>query len=111
MAAQLGERNALPAPRRYQVRGGSWAIVNGAFLVCATVAMFLGLFAVAGDRVGLWDPLKPAALPAASPTPKKHLRASPKKHLRASGTVRHRVRASQSRVEASPQPNIGPPLP
>lgn len=66
--------------------------------------MILCLFALAGDRMGLWDPLKTAALPAASPTPKKHLRAS--------GTVPHRARVSHSsRVQASPQPAIGPPLP
>jgi hypothetical protein len=111
MAAQLGERKALPARRRSRVRGGL-AILSGVFYACATVAVILALFALAGDRIGLWDPVKPAALPAASSTPKKPLRTSPKKHLRASKKVKQRARVSHGRpVKASPQPPIGPPLP
>jgi hypothetical protein len=62
------------------------------------------MFALAGDRMGIWDPLEPAPLPAAS--------SSAKKHHRAGGTARHRVRASPSRrVATSEQPGIGPPVP
>lgn len=103
MAARLGERTALRTPRRYQARG-RWPIVSGAARICAAVALIVCLFALAGDRLGLWDPLKPAALPAASPTPKKHLGAN--------GTVPKLVRASHSRpVQASPQRALGPPIP
>lgn len=86
-----------------QGRGG-FTILSVAFFSCAAVAVALGMFALGGDRLGLWDPFKPAPFPKASP--------SPKKHLRASGAARHRVAASQSRrVRTSPQSAVGPPLP
>ena len=63
MAAQLGKRKARPA--RYQPRKGL-VILSGVFVACATVAVILGLFTLAGDRLGLWDPLEPAVFPAAA---------------------------------------------
>jgi hypothetical protein len=83
---------------------GVFTILSVAFFSCAALAVTLGMFALGGDRLGLWDPLKPAPFPKTSP--------SPKKHLRAGGTARHRVPASHSRrVRASAQSAVGPPLP
>jgi hypothetical protein len=53
--------------------------------------------------MGLWDPIEPAPLPAASPYAKKHLRVG--------GAARHKVRASPRRVATSPQSGVGPPVP
>jgi hypothetical protein len=81
---------------------GVFTILSVAFFSCAALAVTLGMFALGGDRLGLWDPLKPAPFPATSP--------SPKKHPRAAGPARRRVPASH-RVTASPQSAVGPPLP
>jgi hypothetical protein len=85
-----------------QGRGG-FTILSVAFFSCAALAVTLGMFALGGDRLGLWDPLKPAPFPKAS--------LSPKKHLRAGGTTRHGIPVSHSRrVRTPPQSAVGPPL-
>ncbi len=81
---------------------GVFTILSVAFFAFAALAVTLAMFAVGGDRLGLWDPVKPAPFPVAS--------AHPKKHLRANGTARHRVSASH-RVTTSPQSAVKPPLP
>jgi len=78
---------------------------------CATVTAVLGLFAVGGERLGLWEPLKPAPLHASPRADKKPHRIGAKQ-LRLQKARRAYARSLRSftvspEAEAAP----GPPVP
>ena len=76
---------------------------------CATVAAVLGVFAVGGERLGLWEPLKPAPLHASPRAVKKPHRIAAKQ-LRLQKARRAYARATRS-LAASPDAAPGPPVP
>jgi hypothetical protein len=99
-------RRGRPAAHTLARRRKVTTILRVALLCCSAVALGLGLFAAAGDRIGLWDPVKPPPPLKAAPRPKKHVH--PKKHVRTKQRARAVVVSSARTVR--PRPKADPPV-
>jgi hypothetical protein len=90
----------------FHERGRFPPILKVSLLCCAAVAAVLGLFAVGGDQLGLWEPLNPVPPQAAAHATKKSHRAAAKKAHRSRTRAARRVPASPQRAEAVPRPPV-----
>ena len=75
-------------------------------LCCTALATALGLFAVAGERRGLWEPLEPAPVHA-SPHSAKKPHQTARKRVRHRKAHRRHAQAATSTARGDP----GPPVP
>jgi hypothetical protein len=106
MEARLPSSHAV-----FHERGRFPPILKVSLLCCAAVAAVLGLFAVGGDQLGLWEPLKPVPPQASAHATKKNHRAAAKNHRRkkthrSRTHAARRVPASSQRAEAVPRPPV-----